>query len=77
MQDFIKKICSYMNMNQTEFAEQLNVIFATVNRWENGCALPNKLAQDKIYDLCREHNVPVYQSAKNCGFNNWIYEVVK
>ena len=47
-------------MNQTEFAELLNVTFATVNRWENGRALPNKLAQDKIYDLCKEYDVPVY-----------------
>lgn len=60
MQELIKKIRSHMNMNQTEFAEKLNVTFATVNRWENGHALPNKLAQDKIYDLCKEHNVPVY-----------------
>ena len=60
MQDLIKKIRSHMNMNQTEFAEKLNVTFATVNRWENGRAVPNKLAQDKIYDLCKEHNVPVY-----------------
>ena len=49
-----------MNLNQTEFAELLNVTFATVNRWENGRALPNKLAQDKIYDLCKEYDVPVY-----------------
>ena len=60
MQDLIKKIRSHMNMNQTEFAELLNVTFATVNRWENGRALPNKLAQDKIYDLCKEYVVPVY-----------------
>ena len=60
MQDLIKKIRSHMNMNQTEFAELLNVTFATVNRWENGRALPNKLAQDKIYDLCKEYEVPVY-----------------
>ena len=60
MQDLIKKIRSHMNMNQTEFAERLNVTFATVNRWENGRALPNKLAQDKIYNLCKEYNVPVY-----------------
>lgn len=60
MKDLIKKIRSHINMNQTEFAEKLNVTFATVNRWENGRALPNKLAQDKIYDLCKEHNVPVY-----------------
>ena len=53
MQDLIKKIRSHMNMNQTEFAELLNVTFATVNRWENGRALPNKLAQDKIHDLFR------------------------
>ena len=54
MQDLIKKIRSHMNMNQTELAELLNVTFATVNRGENGRALPNKLAQDKIYDLCKE-----------------------
>ena len=60
MQDLIKKIRSHMNMNQTEFAERLNVTFATVNRWDNGRALPNKLAQDKIYDLCKEYDVPVY-----------------
>ena len=60
MQDLIKKIRLYMNMSQTEFAERLNVTFATVNRWENGRALPNKLAQDKIYHLCKEQSVPVY-----------------
>ena len=60
MQDLIKKIRLYVNMSQTEFAEQLNVTFATVNRWENGRALPNKLAQDKIYDLCKEYSIPVY-----------------
>ena len=60
MQDLIKKIRSYMNMNQIKFAKQLNVTFATVNRWENGRALPNKHTQDKIYNLCKEYNVPVY-----------------
>ncbi len=61
MQGIIKKIRLQMNMNQTEFAEQLNVTFATVNRWENGRALPNKLAQDKIYDLCKEQGISVYE----------------
>ena len=60
MQELIKKIRSHMNMNQTDFVEQLNVTFATVNRWENGRALPNQLAQDKIYDLCQKYDVPVY-----------------
>ena len=47
-------------MSQTEFAKQLNVTFQTVNRWENGRALPDKLAQSKMFDLCREKQFPVY-----------------
>lgn len=60
MQNLIKQIRAYLNISQTEFAEQLNVTFQTVNRWENGRALPNKLAQSKIFDLCKEKQVPVY-----------------
>lgn len=60
MQTLIKQIRTYLNMSQTEFAGQLNVTFATVNRWENGRAVPNKLVQSKIYDLCKEKSVPVY-----------------
>ena len=47
-------------MSQTEFAKQLNVTFQTVNRWENGRAMPDKLAQSKMFDLCREKQLPVY-----------------
>ncbi len=60
MQTLIKQIRTYLNMSQTEFAQALNVTFATVNRWENGRAIPNKLAQSKIYDICKEKSVPVY-----------------
>ena len=57
----IKNIRTYLNFSQAEFAEKLNVTFATVNRWENGRAVPNKLAQVKIYDMCKEKEVPVYE----------------
>lgn len=60
MQELIKQIRLYIDINQTEFAEKLNVTFATVNRWENGRAVPNKLAQSMLYDLCKDNNVPVY-----------------
>ena len=60
MQKLIKQIRAYLNMSQTEFAEQLNVTFQTVNRWENGRAVPNKLAQSKMFDFCREKHIPVY-----------------
>ena len=60
MKILLKQIRSYLNLSQTEFAEQLNVTFQTVNRWENGKVVPNKLAQSKIYDFCKENKVPVY-----------------
>ena len=65
MKTLLKQIRSYLNLSQTEFAEQLNVTFQTVNRWENGKVVPNKLAQSKIYDFCKENNVPVYDFITN------------
>ena len=60
MEALLKQIRNYLNMSQTDFAEHLNVTFATVNRWENGRAIPNKLAQTKIYEICKDNDVPVY-----------------
>ena len=65
MQTLIKQIREYLNMSQTELAEQLNVTFATVNRWENGRTVPNKLAQTKLYEICKENDVPVYDITLN------------
>lgn len=65
MQTLIKQIREHLNISQTELAEQLNVTFATVNRWENGRAGPNKLAQSKLYEICKENDVPVYDITLN------------
>ena len=65
MKALIKQIRDYLNLSQAELAERLNVTFATVNRWENGRAFPNKLAQTKIYDICKENDVPVYDITLN------------
>lgn len=61
MQKLIKHIRGYLGLSQADFAEKLGVNFATVNRWENGRAIPTKLAQAKLYDFCKEQGVPVYQ----------------
>ena len=60
MKTLIKQIRDYMKLSQTDFADRLNVTFATVNRWENGRAVPNKLAQTKLYEICKDNAVPVY-----------------
>lgn len=60
MQNLIKQIRSHLNMSQMEFADQLGVSFGTVNRWENGRTVPHQLAQSKLYEICQENHVPVY-----------------
>lgn len=45
MRKLIKSIREYLGLSQTEFADKIGVTFATVNRWENGRAIPTKLAQ--------------------------------
>lgn len=65
MQTLIKQIRTYLNMSQTEFANRLNVTFQTVNRWENGRAVPNRLAQSTMYELCKKKSVPVYEMTLN------------
>ena len=60
MQELLNQIRTFLNMSQAEFAEHLSVSFATVNRWENGRAIPNRLAQSRIYELCKEKSVSVY-----------------
>lgn len=65
MEVLIKQIRDHLNISQAELAERLNVTFATVNRWENGRAIPNKLAQTTLYDICKENEVPVYDITLN------------
>lgn len=60
MQELIKNIRKFKGLSQQEFGEKLGVTFATINRWENGKTTPNKLAQTKLYDFCKENNIPVY-----------------
>ena len=60
MQELLKKIRECANYSQIEMADELGVSFATINRWENGHVIPNKLAQEKIYDFCVKHSIPLY-----------------
>ena len=44
-------------MTQNELAVKLNVSFVTVNRWENGKAVPSIKAKKRIASLCTEYGV--------------------
>ena len=44
-------------LSQEEFAKELGVSFATVNRWENGKAEPSYKAKRKIESFCLERGL--------------------
>lgn len=60
MQELLRQIRESVGFSQVAMAEELGVSFATINRWENGHVLPNRLAQERIYEFCVKHSVPLY-----------------
>ena len=60
MKELIKAIRSAANMNQEQFASVLGTTPLSINRWENGKTLPNRMAQTQLYNFCKEHHISVY-----------------
>lgn len=62
----IKEIRIKSLLSQADFAKELGVSFSTVNRWENGKAIPNFKALKKIKEFCARNeidfNVDIYIS---------------
>ena len=61
MKDLIKAIRFAANMNQEQFASALGTTPLSINRWENGKTLPNRMAQTQLYNFCKERSIDVAQ----------------
>jgi len=48
----IRDIREQLGLSQENFARELGVSFATVNRWENGQSKPSRLAKVQIGAFC-------------------------
>ena len=57
MKDLVLEIRNRLNASQEDLAKMIGISYATVNRWENGHSRPNKAAQLRLYDICKERNV--------------------
>lgn len=55
--DSIIKLRSELRISQKELADELNVSCATVNRWENGRTVPNKMTMFVIREYCKNHGI--------------------
>lgn len=59
MTDLIRFIRNSAGISQNEFAAELHVAFATVNRWENGKTVPSPSAQKALYDFCLHREIDI------------------
>ena len=48
----IKEIRVQLDLSQEDFARELGVSYATVNRWENGRFLPSRMALRLVEMYC-------------------------
>lgn len=55
--DSIIKLRSEMRISQKELADELNVSCASVNRWENGRTVPNKMTMFVIREYGKSHGI--------------------
>ena len=46
-----------LNLSQQMLAKKLDVSFATINRWENGKTLPQKLTLYRFEKFCEENGI--------------------
>ena len=53
----VKFVRSQLKLSQEDFAHELGVSFATINRWENGNYQPSRLAKKAFEDYCKENDI--------------------
>jgi putative transcriptional regulator len=56
-QRLVKELRLKLILSQQEFADLLNVSFASINRWETGKHEPTIKIKRKIVELCKENNI--------------------
>lgn len=57
--DKIKFVRKTMGMSQELLARELNVSFATINRWENSHGSPSRLAKYALKEFCEKNNIVI------------------
>ncbi len=56
-QRIVKELREKLILSQQEFADLLDVSFASINRWETGKYEPTIKAKRRIVELCKENNI--------------------
>ncbi|MEH1891393.1 MAG: helix-turn-helix domain-containing protein [Nostoc sp.] len=56
--DSIREFRQQLNLSQKQFATKLGVSFKTVNRWQNGHAVPSQIALKLIQEMLPKMGEP-------------------
>lgn len=56
-------------LSQAEFAKELGVAFASVNRWENGVRVPTYALQRRFYEYCSDKGI-LFNDLNNSEVND-------
>lgn len=59
MKELIKSIRAQANMSQEQFASALGTTVVSINRWENGKAIPNQMAQTNLHQFCKKQCIDI------------------
>ncbi len=57
--EFVISVRKKLNLSQTQLAAAINVSYSTVNRWENGHAVPSNLAVKSFFDFCENNFIDI------------------
>lgn len=60
-QRLVKELRLKLILSQQEFADLLNVSFASINRWETGKHEPTIKIRRKIVEICKANNIDMVE----------------
>lgn len=77
MKELLKQFRTKLMMSQEQLSQILGVSSVTVNRWENGKATPNLIAQKQLFEVCKKYNVPlsefILESIRHAADENTLF----
>ncbi|MBW4520407.1 MAG: helix-turn-helix domain-containing protein [Scytolyngbya sp. HA4215-MV1] len=65
--DLIRELRQQLGLSQEKLAAKLGVSFRTVNRWENGHAVPSSLALKQVEGLLHQMIHSPQATVRECG----------
>ena len=72
LSDCLKQTRQKLFLSQEDFASDISVSVATINRWENGKSKPNLNAMKKLKAFCEKNALPFETIEKE-----WLEEANK